>query len=148
MNEVDAVYRERNRVVCMLATLALVMCEYGKIEGPNPKWGAGIGKHPDDPAWNPEWRTIVFVDTPLGQMSWHMHDSDAALFAHLPAYTGAWDGHTTEDKYERMHSICLAIMDELAEPLPDDANVKAEDRPDPVLHDLGCCCPACTGAAV
>jgi hypothetical protein len=94
--EKDVAYTERNRLVAALAWAAM--------DRPGPFWFAGVGRHqPDpDPAWDPEWLTVVFVDTPKGQLSWHVHDSDRPLFEGLPTYHGQWDGHTTAEKYERL----------------------------------------------
>lgn len=84
----DSAYEERNRVVAALAAL----------------YPAGI-KATDIPGWEPEWHGCVYIDLPTGQASWHYHDSHAHLFAHLPAYTGEWDGHTTPEKYERLAAL-------------------------------------------
>lgn len=88
----DAAYTERNRCVALIAAV-------GRAVG----WTSGIGEHPkDDAAWDPEWRTIVYVDLPKGQASWHFHDRDRSLLDGLPPYARAWDGHTSEQKYERI----------------------------------------------
>lgn len=98
----DAVYEERNRLVSLFASMALVM-----------GWKAGIGQH-EDPAvggtgpaveWDPEWRTLVTVETPEGQASWHFHDSHRDLIEHLPAYDAKWDGHDTPTKYRRLEEL-------------------------------------------
>ncbi len=81
----DAAYEERNRVVAMLASCYPSGIARTAIEG-----------------WNEEWHGCVYIDLPNGQASWHYHDSQHHLFAHLPPYTGQWDGHTTEQKYERL----------------------------------------------
>lgn len=82
----DDAYLERNRVVAALAS------------GP---WPSGTGKT-TIADWSPEWHNCVYIDMPFGQVSWHYHDDHAPLFAHLPPYTGQWDGHTTAQKYERL----------------------------------------------
>lgn len=91
------VYTERARMVASLAGLAMFLGE-----------SVGLGEHdPADTNWDPEWRTIVFIDLPDGnggvlQASWHISDSDRHLVQHLPTYEGTWDGHTTSQKYEKM----------------------------------------------
>lgn len=45
-----------------------------------------------DPA-EPEW-PVVFIELPTGQVSWHMQQ-----------YPTPWDGHTTEQKYERIRQF-------------------------------------------
>lgn len=88
MSSVEAVnlaYRERNRLVAFLAS----------------RYPSGTRKT-DIPGWDPCWHNCVFIDTPAGQMSWHYHDDDAPLFAHLPPYEAPWDGHSTPEKYDRL----------------------------------------------
>lgn len=92
----DAAYSERNQVLALLARMALRV-----------GWRAGVGEHPaedKDKDWEADWRTILFVDLPTGQASWHFHDSEKHLLAGLPRYAGEWDGHTTPQKYDRVNS--------------------------------------------
>lgn len=84
----DAAYLERNQVVAALATA----------------FPSGIARTAI-PGWSDDWHGCVYIDLPTGQCSWHYHDSHAHLFAHLPAYAGKWDGHTTEEKYERLAAL-------------------------------------------
>ena len=81
----DGAYLERNRVVAALASCFPSGISRTAIEG-----------------WHDDWHGCVYIDLPTGQVSWHYHDSHAHLFAHLPPYTKQWDGHTTEEKYERV----------------------------------------------
>lgn len=88
----DEAYAERNKLVAWLARAAAA---FG--------WRAGVGQHPaTDTTWEADWRTIVFIDTPAGQLSWHFHDSEKPLLWGLPVYLDAWDGHSTTEKYERL----------------------------------------------
>ena len=89
----DSAYDERNRVVAALARV--VLAQGG---------AAGIRRHePDpDPDWDDDWKNVVAIDLPTGQVTWHYHDSHRALFEGLPAYTKDWDGHTTDEKYRRL----------------------------------------------
>lgn len=92
----NGAYAERNQVVALLARVA-----------PWTGWGAGIGRHPEsDATWERDWMTIVFIDLPTGQASWHFHDSEYSLLAGLPTYLKPWDGHSTEEKYRRVKE-CL-----------------------------------------
>lgn len=84
----DAAYLERNRLVAALASC----------------FPAGVARTAID-GWNPEWHGCVYIDLPTGQASWHFHDSHAHLFGHLPKYHKPWDGHTTEEKYQRLEDF-------------------------------------------
>lgn len=84
----DEAYRERNMVVAALARV----------------FPSGI-KRTDIPGWDPEWHSCVYIDSPAGQLSWYYHDSEAHLFAGLPTYAGAWDGHDTPEKYRRLAAL-------------------------------------------
>ena len=81
----DGAYAERNRLVAFLASI----------------YPSGV-KKTTIPDWDEAWHGCVYIDIPTGQASWHFHDSEAHLFTHLPPYDGEWDGHTTEEKYERL----------------------------------------------
>lgn len=96
------VYRERNRLVAALVRIAHQRWAHGITL----EWRAGLGRHPEDDAtWDREWMTIVFIDTPAGQLSWHIHDSELDLFDGIPPYEGVWDGHTTDEKYRRLELV-------------------------------------------
>lgn len=81
-------YKERNVLVCLLSKIF-------------PSW---LGRHPaEDKDWEDDWRWIVFIMLPAGQCSWHIHDSEYQDYAHLAEdKKGKWDGHTTEEKYNRI----------------------------------------------
>jgi len=84
----DAAYLERNQVVAALASVFPSGTARTAIEG-----------------WSDDWHGCVYIDLPTGQVSWHYHDSQAHLFAHLPPYQGSWDGHDTEEKYRRVLAL-------------------------------------------
>ena len=92
----DEALTERNRLVALLA--GIVLATGGK---------AGLREHEDVPGedWDPAWRTLVCIDLPTGQVSWHIHDRDVGLVAGLPAYEGKWDGHDTQEKYLRVERL-------------------------------------------
>lgn len=85
-------YKERNALVALLSKM----------------FPSALGKHDEtDELWDDAWRNIVFIDLPDGQCSWHIHDTELPNFAHLIPPPGVafpinWDGHTTEEKYERV----------------------------------------------
>lgn len=84
-------YTERNALVCVLSKL----------------WPAHLMRHdPNDATWEDDWRTIVCIHSPVGQLTWHLHDSDVPAFAHLDVWDeNHWDGHTTEEKYARLANL-------------------------------------------
>lgn len=60
----------------------------------------------DDPE-EPEW-PVIYIETPEGQMSWHLSGDDLDLFDHAWGKRPmSWDGHTTEEKYERLRALTL-----------------------------------------
>lgn len=85
----DLAYAERNRCVALVARMALAL-----------GLKAGVRRH-EGGDWEDDWRTVLFIDLPTGQVSWHFHDSELELLEGLPPYEGAWDGHDTPTKYER-----------------------------------------------
>lgn len=96
----DGAYQERNRVLALLGRMAVAL-----------GWKAGIGEHPaSDVEWEKDWRTILFIELPTGQASWHFHDSDVHLLQGLPPYGGTWDGHTTEEKYGRVANALRGVV--------------------------------------
>ncbi len=86
----DGAYAERDKCVAALATLAHAM-----------GWTVYLGTHVGE--WEDDWRNIVFIDTPYGQVSWHYHDSEREWFAWIglvqPREPKAWDGHPSFWQY-------------------------------------------------
>jgi hypothetical protein len=86
--ERDGAYRERAHLVALLAALHPSHIGY------------------TDPAAI-DW-LVVTIETPTGQMSWHIAERDRDLFEHVrlvPAVHNVWDGHTTEEKYARLRRL-------------------------------------------
>lgn len=52
-------------------------------------FSAGIRLDPDEPEW-----PVAYIEMPTGQLSWH-----------FPQHPIAWDGHSTEEKYRRIHEF-------------------------------------------
>ena len=78
-------YEERNRVVALLAAL----------------FPSSLERDPAEPL--DEWSWVVLIELPAGQVSWHFNADLLPLFDHVPRHAGRnWDGHTTEQKYERV----------------------------------------------
>ena len=89
-NSKDQAYWERNQLVLLLTKVF-------------PAWRE---LHPkEDYNWEEDWRNIVFIQTPYGLASWHIHDKELAHFAHLEMrVTNSWDGHTIAEKYQRLYN--------------------------------------------
>ena len=88
-NKSDGAYSERNKCVALVVVFAR-----------NLGYDVWLGKHVGED-WDDDWRNIVFVELPTGQVSWHVHDSELKLFEGLEYKDRSWDGHTTEEKYDR-----------------------------------------------
>lgn len=84
----DAVYRERAHLVAHLASLYPSVLSYSD---------------PTEPDW-----PVLTVETPAGQMSWHVVPGDLDLLGHVPLVDSSevtWDGHTTQEKYGRLDRL-------------------------------------------
>lgn len=94
-----SVYRERAHLIAHLATIYLAVIV--------------LGSDPEYPTW-----PVIYVDTPQGQLSWHLARDDMDLFRHVGITTAEhgpkWDGHTTAEKYERLAALTAARADEAA----------------------------------
>lgn len=90
--EKNAVYRERNLCVALIADLA-------RGHG----YPVCIARH-DGEDWEDEWRNVLIVYLPgAGQISWHLHESELEHFKHIHRTDlNVYDGHTTEEKYNRI----------------------------------------------
>ncbi|GAA2639819.1 hypothetical protein [Streptomyces axinellae] len=89
--ERDSVYQERAQLLAWLATdLPAVLVPAIDM---------------DEPDWH-----LLYLDTPAGHLSWHIHPRDVELFDHVEHVDAddpraRWDGHTTAEKYERIRSL-------------------------------------------
>lgn len=53
----------------------------------------------------PGW-PVLYVESPAGQLSWHIHPDDLWLFDMVPVVDGyPWDHHSTTTKYRRFRSV-------------------------------------------
>jgi hypothetical protein len=61
----DQAYSERNQLVAFLSRL----------------YPSHLKTHPaTDTDWESDWRTIVCIHSPAGQLTWHIHDSEVRGF--------------------------------------------------------------------
>lgn len=82
------VYSERAALVAFLAKIYPSVLAYND---------------PNEPDW-----PVLYVNTPEGQLSWHVHEDDMHLFNGIDIVRDdppTWDGHTTEEKYERLSRL-------------------------------------------
>jgi hypothetical protein len=96
--DINDIYTERNIAVAMALAMA-VKLEYD------------INIHVGE---DKDW-IVVFITLPTGQVSWHIPRSE--YWEYFPGYTpvamdNPWDGHTTEQKNERIRDYAKRILDE------------------------------------
>ena len=89
-------YAERNKVV---AALARILAHSHSVY---------MARHQGE-NWDDDWRTVLVIELPdHGQITWHFHDSEKYLLNGLDEYPEyKWDGHTTEEKYDRLLSYAF-----------------------------------------
>ncbi len=87
---IGEVYTERNMVIALAARLARVL---------GMRTDIGYDKDAEE-----GWKSVLYIDLPSGQVSWHIPDKDLKHFGDQPVYEGEWDGHSTETKYRRVNN--------------------------------------------
>ena len=88
--EKNQAYWERNQLVLFLTK----------------QYKSYLCRHPkEDKEWENDFRWIVCVHSPEGQMTWHIHDSERPFFSHLEIEKSHWDGHDLEEKYRRLRKL-------------------------------------------
>jgi len=93
---------------------------------------------PDVPTW-----PVLMVEPDAGQMCWHINPDDLDLFDHVSwadPFAIGWDGHTTEEKYQRLRQLTAASVGARPEPSATD---RCKDCGTPrangqILHANGC----------
>lgn len=88
-------WERRNQLVMRVARAATLL-----------GWPVGAGY---DSAL-PEYPGVIIVDLPTGQVSWHVPD----VPRRMPEHPSGWDGHTREDKAERIGAYLAAPVAGLA----------------------------------
>lgn len=97
----DQAYAERNKILAAFAWF-LYRKNLSIIQ-------VGLTKHPaEDKTWDLAWSNILVIIYAGTSMSWHFHESEMWMFKGLPRMGGwKWDGHTTDEKYERLLEFFL-----------------------------------------
>ncbi len=102
-HQLNAVYRERDICIALLAVLS-------KIAG----YRVYIGK---DRTAQSGWENVLYIEIPTGQISWHFPEHEWYLFSmheKLPEYDEyAWDGHGVEVKYRRIQDFLVLYAGKL-----------------------------------
>ncbi len=88
----SSTHSERNHLVILAAHMARML-----------GWRAGVGTHGGDIVAG--FGEVVRIDTPVGQLSWHIHDTQLTWLENLPPYDAPWDGTTRERKYELIREL-------------------------------------------
>ena len=78
----DQNYEMRNKLVMTAVAMAVWL-----------GLDAGFRVDPTEPEW-----PVAFIQLPTGQVSWH-----------LPQFQMAWDGHSTEEKYQRVNEFIRGV---------------------------------------
>jgi hypothetical protein len=86
----DVYWERTNLIVALIRTNGFEAC---RTPAPDDEAAAALG-----------WQ-VVYVETPEGQLSWHISPDEAHLIAHLPERPQPWDGHTTSEKYARLRRL-------------------------------------------
>jgi hypothetical protein len=99
----NAAFAERNRVVAAFAHLMAALNPGGvHLVEPDPE------AYPEDRKGKRREivRSMVCIHLPDGRnLTWHFSPSDAKHFTGLPLAPADWDGHTTDEKYERLADL-------------------------------------------
>ena len=86
-------YLDRNQAVMALAKLAI-----------QQGYKVGLRKDPNEPDW-----PVLMIDLPTGQVGWHIKKQD--LMGLWPDYEKEWDGHSLEEKRDRMEAFISAFKE-------------------------------------
>lgn len=100
----DQAYWERNQLVVALSKIyPSHLCLHSR----------------KDKNWDKDWRWIVCIHAPIRhrvdyhifgspeQLTWHIHKDEKEMFSHLKVSKNHWDGHTTEEKYDRLKILWI-----------------------------------------
>ena len=80
-------YFDRNQAVLALAKLAMKL-----------GYKVGIKHDPNEPDW-----PVIMIDLPTGQVGWHLPRDE--IVGKWPEYDGEWDGHSLEEKRDRIRKF-------------------------------------------
>lgn len=84
-------YYDRNQAVMALARLAEKL-----------GWEVGLKTDPAEPDW-----PVLMIDLPTGQVGYHLPKGE--IVGEWPEYTKEWDGHSLEDKRQRIGELLTGL---------------------------------------
>lgn len=93
----DEAYFDRNQAILALAKLA-------RQQG----YTVGLRIDPAEPGW-----PVLMIDLPTGQVGWHL--PAAEIVGDWPSYKKEWDGHSLEEKRERLKQFIQSNAPALAD---------------------------------
>ncbi|MEL4071714.1 hypothetical protein WKW50_16335 [Ochrobactrum sp. GPK 3] len=98
-------YSERAYAAAGMARMALAL-----------GYKAGIGQDNNEES-DPEWRVVLYVDTPKGQVSWHIAPHDQWVLDGLPQYDKPWDGtiRSRDGSYAEWGNVKTPLEGQIAE---------------------------------
>lgn len=120
-DRLNRAYTERSIASVLLAKSAIAL-----------GFKAGVGTD-DNVDWEDQWRVVLYVDLPHGQISWHISPEDQHLLDGLPKYEGKWDGTFNSRSAEFALLSPPAIPDEIMERINETLSYfedEFKDRPD------------------
>lgn len=87
----DEIYSQKNRINSAYTQRSIAAVAFAHtVLSLGGTAGVGRDNNEDKPD---EWRVVLYVDTPAGQMSWHIAPTDQYMLEGLPQYSGTWDGN-------------------------------------------------------
>lgn len=90
MSSISEVYHERDQVI---AALSKIFESHLCLHDMNY------------PGFEYEFRYVVCIHLPTGDVAWHIHEDEAPLFSHLEMKQNHYDGFSDEEKYRRLNSL-------------------------------------------
>jgi hypothetical protein len=89
--KVDKAHSERNMLVALLSKI------YPSVRDIDQKMKKGL------------YENVIYIQTPLGQISYHIAKDHMEYFEDLEIKKDAWDGHTTEQKKDRVKRLIKTL---------------------------------------
>jgi len=87
----DDAYFDRNQAVMAFGKLAQKL-----------GYKVGLKVDPKEPDW-----PVLMIDLPTGQVGWHLPKDE--IIGQWPEYEGEWDGHSLEEKRNRLAEFIKSL---------------------------------------